>query len=49
MGLISRTADKLPSWAQVILGVLGLVAFAYEVAHYGLWTALLRMIFSPTI
>lgn len=39
--------DALPSWARVIVVVLGVVFFFYPIAHYGLGSTLLRMIFSP--
>ncbi len=47
--MISRTVDKLPTWAQVVLLALAIPVFAYEIAHYGFWSALLRFIFSPTL
>ena len=39
--------DKLPSWAKVIVLVVGGVCFLYSIAHYGLGATLLRVIFSP--
>jgi hypothetical protein len=48
MGVISRSLEKLPGWAQLILTLLGLAAFVYGVAHYG-WTFILKAIFSPEI
>ena len=49
MGLISRGIDKLPSWAQFILIVAGVVASVYCIAREGFFIFLLRMIFSPEI
>ena len=48
MGLISRSIDKLPSWAQAILCVLGLACSVYGIAHYG-WSFILKAIFSPEL
>jgi hypothetical protein len=48
MGLISRAAGRLPSWAKFILGALGVAAIVYGIARYG-WTFLLRVIFSPDL
>ena len=48
MGVISRGVDKLPTWAQVILMVLGIAACVYGVARYG-WSFFWRMIFSPDL
>jgi hypothetical protein len=39
--------EMLPSWAQVIVCVVGVVGFFYGVAHYGLGRMLLRAIFGP--
>ncbi len=39
--------DALPSWAKVIVLVLGGAFFFYSIAHDGLGTTLLRVIFSP--
>jgi hypothetical protein len=39
--------DALPSWAKVIVVVLGVACFFYSVAHYGLGSTLLHAIFSP--
>jgi hypothetical protein len=48
MGYVSRAMDKLPAWDQLVLGVLGIGAGIYGIAHYG-WTFLLKMIFSPEL
>jgi hypothetical protein len=51
MGPISRALDKLidrlPRWAQWILMVFVAVGSVYYIAHYGFFTFLLKMIFSP--
>lgn len=39
--------DSLPSWARKIVLVLGIDFFFYSVAHYGLGSTLLHVIFSP--
>ena len=39
--------DALPTWAKVIVMVLGVACFFYSIAHYGLGSTLLRVIFSP--
>ena len=39
--------DALPTWAKVIVFVLGGACFVYSVAHYGLGSTLLHAIFSP--
>jgi hypothetical protein len=39
--------DALPSWAKVIVIVLGVAFFFYSIAHYGLGSTLLHVIFSP--
>jgi hypothetical protein len=44
---ISRALDKLPRWANLILGVFAVVACVYYIARYGFFSFLLRMIFSP--
>jgi hypothetical protein len=49
MGLISRGIDKLPTWAKFILMVLTVLGSVYYIAHYGFFTFLLRMIFSPDL
>jgi hypothetical protein len=48
MGVISRSIDKLPSWLQVVLVLLGLAAFVYGIATEG-WMFILKAIFSPEI
>jgi len=51
MGPISRAIDKLtdrlPRWAKLICGVFAVLGSVYYIAHYGFFTFLLRMIFSP--
>jgi len=39
--------DALPSWAKMVVYVLGLGCFFYSITHYGLGRTLLRSIFSP--
>ena len=46
MGVISKAIDKLPSWVQGVLVVLGFIVGAYGVAHYG-WSFILHAILSP--
>jgi hypothetical protein len=46
MGLISRTFDKLPKWAQMIFMAVGIAAAVYGIAHYG-WSFFWKMLFSP--
>jgi hypothetical protein len=48
MGVVSRAIDKLPTWVQVILTLLGIVACVYGIAHYG-WSFIFRIIFSPDL
>jgi hypothetical protein len=47
MGLTSRAIDKLPTWVKFILMVLTVLGSVYYIAHYGFFSFLLRMIFSP--
>ncbi len=47
MGVVSRTLDKLPTWARVALGIIAILMSMYYVARYGLFSFLIRMIFSP--
>jgi hypothetical protein len=49
MGMISRAIDKLPAWVQVILMVAGIGACVYSIAHYGFWSLILHVIFSPDL
>jgi len=39
--------DALPSWAKVIVVVVGIAGFFYSIAHYGLGSTLLHALFSP--
>ena len=48
MGVISKAIDRLPTWAQVILMVLGLAACVYGIAHEG-WLFIVKLIFSPDL
>jgi hypothetical protein len=48
MGVISKTIDKLPTWAKIILGILALAAFIYGLATEGP-IIILKAIFSPEI
>jgi uncharacterized membrane protein len=48
MGHISKVADKMPKWAQLILVVLGLAAFVYGIVHEG-WTFFFKAIFRPEL
>jgi hypothetical protein len=47
MESISRAIDKLPTWAKFILMVFAVLGSVYYIAHYGFFSFLLRMIFSP--
>ena len=47
MGVISRAVDKLPAWVQGILAVIAIAVSVYYIAHYGFFSFLLHMIFSP--
>jgi hypothetical protein len=49
MGMISRAIDKLPTWVQVLLVAFAIPVSLYYIAHYGFWSFLLHLIFSPTI
>jgi hypothetical protein len=44
---ISKALDKLPRWANWILMVFAVLGSGYYIAHYGFFSFLLRMIFSP--
>jgi hypothetical protein len=44
---ISRAIDKLPKWAKFSLVVLLVLGCVYYIAHYGFFSFLLHMIFSP--
>jgi hypothetical protein len=39
--------DRLPTWAKLIVMVIGVAAGLYAIAHYGLRSLLLHTIFSP--
>ncbi len=39
--------DALPPWAKVIVFVIGVAGFFYSIAHYGLGSTVLHVIFSP--
>jgi len=47
MKWISKTIDKLPMWAKLILMALTVLGSAYSIARYGFFSFLLRVIFSP--
>jgi hypothetical protein len=47
MGSISRAIDKLPKWAKLICAVFAVFGSVYYIAHYGFFSFLLRMIFTP--
>jgi hypothetical protein len=47
MEFISKAIDKLPGWAKLIGAVLTVVASVYFISHYGFWSFLLHVIFSP--
>ncbi len=49
MGMISKTLDRLPPWVQVLLAIAAIPASIYGVVHYGFWSFVLRVIFSPAI
>lgn len=44
---IGKVVNKLPLWGKVIFYVLTLAGSVYCIAHYGLGSFLLKMIFSP--
>jgi len=44
---ISRAIDKLPIWVKLILTVFTVLGSVYCIAHYGLFSFLLHVIFSP--
>ena len=44
---IARLIDILPRWAQLIWTVFLVLVSVYYIAHYGFFSFLLRMIFSP--
>jgi hypothetical protein len=46
MRLISNALDRLPEWAQWVLGLLSLAGIVYGTAHYG-FSFLLRVLLSP--
>jgi hypothetical protein len=48
MGVISKSIDKLPTWVQLILAILGIIAGIYGIIHYG-WTFILRALFTPDL
>jgi hypothetical protein len=47
MGAISRAVDKLPTWVQAVIGVVAVLMSVYSIAHYGFFSFLMHMIFSP--
>ena len=49
MGMVSRSIDKLPTWVQVSLVIIAIPLSMYCIAHYGFWSFVLRMIFSPAL
>ncbi len=49
MGVISSAIDKLPTWVNVLLLTFAITASVYYIAHYGFWSFLLHLIFSPTL
>jgi hypothetical protein len=49
MGVISRAIDRLPTWAQEILTVMLVIASIYSIAHYGFFSFLMHLIFSPDL
>jgi hypothetical protein len=49
MGVLSRTFDRLPTWAQVIFAVLAIVVSIYCIIEYGFFSFLLKALFSPEI
>jgi hypothetical protein len=44
---ISRATDILPRWAKLIWVVFAVLGSVYYIAHYGFFSFLLHMIFSP--
>jgi hypothetical protein len=49
MGMVSRAIDKLPLRGQVVLTVLTIVGGIYYIAHFGFFTFLVHLIFSPNL
>lgn len=47
ISLFDKVFDRLPTGARVVFAVLILVGSIYWIAHYGLVSFLLRVIFSP--
>jgi hypothetical protein len=47
MGSISRAMDNLPIWAKSICAVVAVFGSVYYIAHYGFFSFLLHLIFSP--
>jgi hypothetical protein len=47
MGVVSKAIDKLPTWVQVTFMVIAIPVSVYYIAHYGFWSFVLHMIFSP--
>jgi len=44
MGVVSRAVDRLPKWAQIVLGALSVVASVYYVNRYGLLRFLVALL-----
>jgi hypothetical protein len=47
MEAISKSIDRLPTWAKLILMLVTVLGSVYYIAHYGFLSFLLRVIFSP--
>jgi len=48
MGLLSKTFDRLPRWANITWGVLAVLGCAYLIYREGFFIFLLKLIFTPT-
>ena len=47
MRSISKAIDELPAWSKVVLVALTLIGSGYCIVHYGFWSFILHVIFSP--
>jgi hypothetical protein len=48
MGMVSRAIDKLPAWARAVFIVFAIAFCVYDIVHYGFFSFLIHLIFSPT-
>jgi hypothetical protein len=47
MSVVSKAIDKLPTWVHVIFVVVAIPVSVYYIAHYGFWSFVLHVLFSP--